>query len=139
MRLEGKNAIITGAGSGVGRASALRFAEEGAKVVCADLDVDAAKETVRLVEEAGGTAVAVAADVSKEDDVVAMHRRRSSSFGRLDIVFNNVGIPTPRLGMTLRGPHRRGLRAALRRQRRRRLLRLQARRASASRSRAAAA
>ena len=75
MLLEDKNAIITGAGSGVGRASALRFAEEGAKVVCADLDADAAKETVRLVEEAGGTAVPFAVDVSKEDEVVDGHRR----------------------------------------------------------------
>lgn len=100
MRLADKNAVITGAGSGVGRASALRFAAEGAKVVCADLDVDAAKETVRLVEEAGGIALAVAADVSREDDVVAM-LAAVEQFGRLDILFNNVGIPTPRLGMAL--------------------------------------
>ena len=56
MLLEGKSAVIMGAGSGVGRASALRFAEEGAKVVVADVDLERAKETVRLVEEAGGTA-----------------------------------------------------------------------------------
>jgi NAD(P)-dependent dehydrogenase (short-subunit alcohol dehydrogenase family) len=71
MLLEDKNAIITGAGSGVGRASALLFAQEGAKVVCADLDADAAKETARLVEDAGGTAVPFAVDVSKEDEVTA--------------------------------------------------------------------
>jgi NAD(P)-dependent dehydrogenase (short-subunit alcohol dehydrogenase family) len=100
MRLADKHAVITGAGSGVGRASARRFAAEGAKVVCADLDVDAAKETVRLVEDAGGTALAVAADVSVEDDVVAM-LAAVEQFGRLDILFNNVGIPTPRLGMAL--------------------------------------
>jgi NAD(P)-dependent dehydrogenase (short-subunit alcohol dehydrogenase family) len=100
MRLADKNAVITGAGSGVGRASALRFAAEGARVVCADLDVDAAKETVRLVEEAGGTALAVAADVSREDDVVAM-LAAVEQLGRLDVLFNNVGIPTPRLGMAL--------------------------------------
>ncbi len=98
--LEGKNAIITGAGSGVGRASALRFAEEGAKVVCADLDADRAKETARLVEEAGGTAMPFAADVAKEDEVAAAIAAVTESFGRLDVVFNNVGIPTPRLGMT---------------------------------------
>jgi NAD(P)-dependent dehydrogenase (short-subunit alcohol dehydrogenase family) len=99
MRLEGKNAVITGAGSGVGRASALRFAEEGARVVCADLDAGRAKETVALIEEAGGTAVPVAADVSKEDDVVSMLGVAVEHFGPLDIVYNNVGIPTPRLGM----------------------------------------
>lgn len=99
MLLEGKNAIVTGAGSGVGRASSLRFAEEGAKVVCADLDADGAEETARLVEEAGGTAVPVAVDVSKEDEVAEAIAAVSRSFGRLDVVFNNVGIPTPRLGM----------------------------------------
>jgi NAD(P)-dependent dehydrogenase (short-subunit alcohol dehydrogenase family) len=98
--LENKNAIVTGAGSGVGRASALRFAEEGAKVICADLDGDSAKETVRLVEAAGGVGAAVTADVSKEDDVIAAVGAVVEQFGRLDIVFNNVGIPTPRLGMT---------------------------------------
>jgi NAD(P)-dependent dehydrogenase (short-subunit alcohol dehydrogenase family) len=99
MRLEGKNAVITGAGSGVGRASALRFAEEGAQVVCADLDAGRAKETVSLIEDTGGTAVSVAADVSKEDDVIAMLGAAVEQFGTLDILYNNVGIPTPRLGM----------------------------------------
>src|SRR5918996_1236586 len=99
MRLEGKSTVITGAGSGVGRASARRFAEEGARVVCADLDGDAAKETVRLIEAAGGTAAAVTADVSSEDDVVAMLDAAVERFGRLDVLFNNVGIPTPRLGL----------------------------------------
>ncbi|MBV8983169.1 MAG: SDR family oxidoreductase [Acidimicrobiia bacterium] len=100
MLLEGKNAVITGSASGVGRASALRFVEEGARVVCADLDADGAKETVRQIEEAGGTAVAVATDVSKEGDVAAAIQAAVEHFGRLDIMFNNVGIPTPRLGMT---------------------------------------
>jgi NAD(P)-dependent dehydrogenase (short-subunit alcohol dehydrogenase family) len=98
--LENKVAIITGSGSGVGRASALRFAGEGARVVCADLDVEGAKETVRQIEGAGGTAVAVAADVSKEADVVSAIEAAVDQFGSLDIMFNNVGIPTPRLGMT---------------------------------------
>ena len=97
--LEGKNAVITGSASGVGRASALRFAEEGARVVCADIDADGAKETVRLVEEAGGTAVPVGCDVAKEDDVAGAVGVAVEQLGRLDIMFNNVGIPTPRLGM----------------------------------------
>lgn len=101
MLLAGKNAVITGAGSGVGRASALRFAEEGAAVVCADLDVEAAKETARLVEQAGGTAVPFGVDVSREDEVAAAIAAVVEHFGRLDVVFNNVGIPTPQLGSTL--------------------------------------
>jgi NAD(P)-dependent dehydrogenase (short-subunit alcohol dehydrogenase family) len=100
MLLEDKNAIITGAGSGVGRASAVRFAAEGASVVCADIDAEAAKETARLVEGAGGTAVPFAVDVAKESEVVAAIAAVVDHFGRLDVVFNNVGIPTPRLGMS---------------------------------------
>jgi NAD(P)-dependent dehydrogenase (short-subunit alcohol dehydrogenase family) len=99
MLLEGKSAVIMGSGSGVGRASALRFAEEGAKVVVADVDLDRAKETVRLVEEADGTAIADQCDVSKEADVESTIALAVSTFGRLDIVFNNVGVPTPRPGL----------------------------------------
>ena len=83
----------------MGRASCLRFAEEGARLVCADIDLDRAKETVAQVEAAGGTAVAERCDVSQEADVVACIATAVSRFGRLDIMFNNVGIPTPRLGM----------------------------------------
>lgn len=97
MLLEGKNTIIAGAG----RASALHFAAEGAKVVCADLDGDAAKETARLVEDAGGAAVPFAVDVSKEDEVIAALGAVVEHFGGLDVVYNNVGIPTPRLRMSL--------------------------------------
>jgi len=100
MLLQDKSAIITGAGSGVGRASALRFAEEGARVVCADLRLDWAKETVRQVEAAGGVAVADECDVSQDDQVARTIASAVSNFGRLDIIFNNVGIPTPRLGMS---------------------------------------
>ncbi|HET8992602.1 MAG TPA: SDR family oxidoreductase [Rhodococcus sp. (in: high G+C Gram-positive bacteria)] len=98
--LEDKSAIVTGAGSGVGRATALRLAEEGAQVVCADINVDQAKETVRLVEAAGGAATAVVADVSDEDQVEAMVNAAVEQYGKLDILVNNVGIPTPRLGAT---------------------------------------
>ena len=95
--LEGKNAVVTGAGSGVGRATALRFAEEGAHVVCADVQLDWAKETVRLIEAAGGAASAQHCDVTREDDVAAV----IESAGRLDIMHNNVGVATPRPGARL--------------------------------------
>lgn len=99
MMLHDKVAVITGAGSGVGRASARRFAEEGASVVCVDIDLDRAKETVAELEGAGGTAVAERCDVADDDDVAGVIAGAVQRFGRLDIMFNNVGIPTPRLGM----------------------------------------
>jgi NAD(P)-dependent dehydrogenase (short-subunit alcohol dehydrogenase family) len=99
MLLEGKSAVITGAGSGVGRASALRFAEEGARVVVADIELDRAKETVRLIEAGGGTAIADRCDVAEDEQVGSTLAAAASQFGRLDILFNNVGIATPRLGM----------------------------------------
>lgn len=101
MILGGKSAVVTGAGSGVGRASALRFAEEGARVVVADIDLAHAKQTVAQIEDAGGTAVAVGVDVADETQVRGMIGAAVEQFGRLDILFNNVGIPTPRLGATL--------------------------------------
>lgn len=101
MLLDGKSAVVTGAGSGVGLASALRFAEEGARVVCADIKADSAKEAVRRIEDAGGTAVAEECDVSVESDVSALIATAVAQFGRLDVLFNNVGIPTPRLGALL--------------------------------------
>ena len=106
MQLEGKSIVVMGGGSGVGRATSLRFAEEGAKVVVADVDLERAKGTVQLIEEAGGTAIADQCDVSQEADVEATIALAVSSFGRLDIIFNNVGVPTPRPGSDLRGPHR---------------------------------
>ena len=99
MMLEGKSAVITGAGSGAGRCR-VRFAEEGAKVVVADLRGDWAKETVRQVEAAGGVAVEVECDVSQDEQVAGMIATAVDQFGRLDILFNNVGVPTPRLGMS---------------------------------------
>jgi len=96
--LEDKRAIVTGAGSGVGRAAARRFAEEGARVVCADVQADTAKETVREIEGAGGVALHAECDVSSEADIVAMVDATVEQLGGLDIIFNNVGIPTPRLG-----------------------------------------
>jgi len=98
--LDGKSVVIAGSGSGVGRAGALLFAEEGAKVVVADLREDWAKDTVALIEAAGGTAVAIGCNVVHEDDVAAAVSLAVENFGGLDIMWNNVGIATPRLGMT---------------------------------------
>jgi NAD(P)-dependent dehydrogenase (short-subunit alcohol dehydrogenase family) len=98
--LKDKVAVITGAGSGVGRASARRFAEEGAAVVCADIDLERAKDTVAQIEAAGGKAVAERCDVAENADVAETITSAVGEFGRLDVMFNNVGIPTPRLGMT---------------------------------------
>jgi NAD(P)-dependent dehydrogenase (short-subunit alcohol dehydrogenase family) len=92
MRLSDKSVIITGAGSGVGRASALRFAEEGARVLCADVRDDWADETVRLVIEAGGKAVAQHCDVTVEADVEGAVAAAVANFGRLDVMFNNAGV-----------------------------------------------
>ncbi len=100
-QLEGKAAVVTGGGSGVGRASCLRFAEEGARVVCVDIDLERAKETVSLIDAAGGVGVAEVCDVSVEDDIVSAIATTVERFGQLDIMFNNVGVPTPRLGAKL--------------------------------------
>lgn len=96
MLLAGKSAVITGAGSGVGRASALRFAAAGARVVCADIRLEWAKDTVSQVEAAGGTAVPRECDVAAEEDISAAVAAAAEQFGRLDIMFNNAGIPAIR-------------------------------------------
>jgi glucose 1-dehydrogenase len=94
MRLPDKVAIVTGAGSGNGRGIALRLAEEGAKLVVADVSEAGAHETVRLIEAAGGQALAVRADVSKKDQVEAMVAATVQHFGRVDILVNNAGVET---------------------------------------------
>ena len=91
-RLEGKVALITGAGSGIGRESALLFAREGAKVVVVDINEKAGRQTVKLVKAQGREATFVAADVSRADDCQKMVRMAERKFGRLDILFNNAGI-----------------------------------------------
>jgi len=90
MRLANKVALITGAGSGIGQASARIFAREGARVVCVDLKGDAAEATAR---EVGGAAFA--ADVSKAKDAEAMVAFAESTYGRLDVAFNNAGVFHP--------------------------------------------
>jgi len=92
MRLEGKVALITGAGSGIGRQSALLFAEEGAQIVAVDVDLATAQETAALVKSAGGDAVPVLADVSSATDCREMIQEAESTFGKLDVLFNNAGI-----------------------------------------------
>jgi NAD(P)-dependent dehydrogenase (short-subunit alcohol dehydrogenase family) len=92
MRLENKVALITGAGSGIGRESALLFAREGAAVVVADVNEDAGRAVVAELEGAGGRATFVRADVSKGADAEGMVRAAEEQFGRLEILFNNAGI-----------------------------------------------
>jgi len=92
MRLADKVAIITGAGSGMGRVAAQMFAAEGAKVVVAELDAAAGSETVDLVKASGGEASFVRADVSNETDAKAMVAHAVDRFGRLDVLYNNAGV-----------------------------------------------
>jgi NAD(P)-dependent dehydrogenase (short-subunit alcohol dehydrogenase family) len=92
MRLKDKVALITGAGSGIGRQSALLFAREGAAVACIDVNLKAAEETVSLVKQAGGRAIGTKADVSKADDCEQMVAAAEKAFGKLNVLFNNAGI-----------------------------------------------
>jgi NAD(P)-dependent dehydrogenase (short-subunit alcohol dehydrogenase family) len=88
----GKVALVTGGGSGIGRASALTFAREGAKVVVADVAVEGGEETVRLIQQHGGEAVFVKADVARAAEVEALVARAVQTYGRLDCAHNNAGI-----------------------------------------------
>jgi NAD(P)-dependent dehydrogenase (short-subunit alcohol dehydrogenase family) len=92
MRLADKVAIITGAGAGMGRATARLFAEEGAKVVVADCDGDAGEETVGLIEKRGGESTFVPVDVSEAADAERMVKITLERYGNLDILVNNAGI-----------------------------------------------
>lgn len=91
-KLTGKIALITGGGGGIGRATALAFAAEGAKVVVADVDAATARAVADEVTAAGGEAVGIAADVSSSDQVEGLVDQVVKLFGRLDIAFNNAGI-----------------------------------------------
>jgi NAD(P)-dependent dehydrogenase (short-subunit alcohol dehydrogenase family) len=91
-RLAGKTAVITGAGGGVGRASAQRFAREGAAVVCVDVADDANEETAELVRAEGGRALAQHADVTDASEVESVVSKAEAEFGGLDIMFNNAGV-----------------------------------------------
>lgn len=95
-RFEGRVALVTGAGSGIGRSSALRLASEGARVVVNDLHADAAEATAQSIRDAGGMARAVAADVSDPGAVQQLVDAALESYGALHLAHNNAGIPGPR-------------------------------------------
>ena len=88
----GKVAFVTGAGGGIGRATALTFAREGASVVVADVSEQANQQTARMIEELGGRALAVRCDVTRTEDVRGALEKTIATFGRLDVAFNNAGI-----------------------------------------------
>ena len=88
----GKVAFVTGAANGIGRAAALAFAREGASVVVADVSEQGNQETARMIEEAGGRALAIKCDVTRAQDVKAALDKTIETFGRLDAAFNNAGV-----------------------------------------------
>jgi NAD(P)-dependent dehydrogenase (short-subunit alcohol dehydrogenase family) len=94
-RFAGKVAFVTGAGSGIGRATAIAFAAEGAEVVLADIDTVGNEETARLVAEHGGRVLSVKCDVTSSSDIQSVVEQTVREFGRLDVAFNNAGIEQP--------------------------------------------
>ena len=96
--LDGKVALVTGGASGIGRATAVAMAREGARVAVADRAEETAAETVALINAAGGQAIAISGDVTKEADVAATIARTVSAFGRIDCAFNNAGVATRAVG-----------------------------------------
>lgn len=97
--LEGKSALITGAAGGIGRAAALTFVREGARVAVSDLTAGGVEETAELVREIGGEAEVIVADVTKEHDVMRMVEKVVATFGKLDCAFNNAGMNGAQVGV----------------------------------------
>ncbi|MBM3133591.1 MAG: SDR family NAD(P)-dependent oxidoreductase, partial [Chloroflexi bacterium] len=91
-QVEGKVALVTGAGSGIGQASALAFAREGARVVVNDISVEGGEETVKMIKNAGGKATFIKADMTRADEIEMMIRKTVETYGRLDCAHNNAGI-----------------------------------------------
>jgi NAD(P)-dependent dehydrogenase (short-subunit alcohol dehydrogenase family) len=106
MEVRGKAAVITGAGSGIGRAVSIRLAHEGASIVVVDINETGGAETVSMIEKAGGKATFVRADVVKEADVRRMLETAVSKYGRLDILHNNAGIGVGAPGYPIAEPAR---------------------------------
>ncbi len=92
MRLKDKAAVVTGAGAGIGRAVALEFAKEGARVVAADINFEGARETARRIEEAGGTALAVETDVADPASVETLQARAVEAYGEIHVLVNDAAI-----------------------------------------------
>jgi NAD(P)-dependent dehydrogenase (short-subunit alcohol dehydrogenase family) len=92
MRLANKVALVTGAGTGIGRATGLLFAQEGARVVAQDVNADTAQETVQLIKQAGGKAVSMGGDVTSSAEAETIVKKAVDTYGRLDVLFNNAGI-----------------------------------------------
>ena len=92
LQLKNKVAIVTGSGQGIGQAIALRLACAGAKIVVGDLNIETARQTVKKIESSGGQATALIADVTNQNDAVALTEKAIEAFGGLDILVNNAGI-----------------------------------------------
>ncbi|KYC94316.1 3-oxoacyl-[acyl-carrier protein] reductase [Heyndrickxia sporothermodurans] len=92
MELSNKIAVITGAGSGIGRASSLKLASEGATVVLVDFNKETGEETLKQVKQQGGEGIFIQADVSKTEDVQNYVNKTVETYGRIDIFFNNAGV-----------------------------------------------